>query len=232
MNEVKILLVDDTTYLGAELTEQLQALSFDVFYMNNGVSILNVVKTFSPDIVFLDINLGDAPDGISLCRELHATYPDLPIVLISSYTEPDIRVQGLKAGAKAFVGKPLTANLLEAYIHLYVPKIKPPAPNDTDRLIQLGSLQLSFKRGLVFYPNGEAVAISPIPAIILQLLIDNMGKEVSTEQIMDKVWGKRSPVSSQASVYNAILSLRKILSIDTSIRLRTARGWGYSLAVE
>lgn len=234
MSKVKVLLVEDTTYLGAELTAQLQALDFDVFYMNNGVSILSIVKSFHPDIVFLDVDLGETPDGISICRDLYAVYPTLPIILISSYTDPDIRIQGIKAGAKAFVGKPLTANLLEAYIELYVSKTKSQGlvNTDKDKQVQLASLQISFKRGLVFYPNGDAVSISPIPAIILQLLMSNMGKEVSTEHIMNTVWGKKSPVSSQASIYNAILSLRKILSPDTSIRLRTARGWGYSLSVE
>ncbi|WP_211638912.1 response regulator, partial [Porphyromonas levii] len=119
MNKTKILLVDDTLYFGAEMSEQLKTQGYEIMYMNNGVGLANALSTFKPDLVFMDIYLGlGKKSGIELCQEVIKLYPTLPVILISSRTDAETRERGILAGAQAFVGKPLTANLLEAYINL------------------------------------------------------------------------------------------------------------------
>ncbi|MDN4753609.1 helix-turn-helix domain-containing protein [Porphyromonadaceae bacterium W3.11] len=67
---------------------------------------------------------------------------------------------------------------------------------------------------------------------ILRMLLDNIGKEVTSEQLINKIWGENSSISSTSSLYTAISSLRKALTPDRKIRLRTIRGIGYRLDVE
>lgn len=237
MNKTKILLIDDTLYFGAEISEQLKTMGYEIMYMNNGVGLTNVLSTFQPDLVFMDIDLGlGTKSGIELCKEVIQLYPQLPIILISSSTDVDTREQGILAGAQAFVGKPLTANLLEAYINLHLKKRKEEhycAPEYSyNDLVALSTLKVSFSKGVIFYPNGEAISISPIPAVILRFLMDKIGQEIQSEEIIDKVWGKNSSISSTSSLYTAISSLRKVLSRDRKIRLRTVRGVGYRLDIE
>lgn len=237
MNKTKILLVDDTLYFGAEISEQLKTLGYEIMYMNNGVGLTNVLSTFQPDLVFMDIDLGlGMKSGIELCQEVIKLYPHLPVILISSSTDADTRERGILAGAQAFVGKPLTANLLEAYINLHLNKRKEEhyrAPEYSyDDLVALSTLKVSFSRGLIFYPNGEAMSISPIPTTILRVLLDNIGKEVSSEILIEKVWGASSSISSTSSLYTAISALRKALAPDRKVRLRTVRGVGYRLDIE
>lgn len=237
MNKTKILLIDDTLYFGAEISEQLKTMGYEIMYMNNGVGLTNVLNNFQPDLVFMDIDLGlGKKSGIELCKEVIQFYPQLPIILISSSTDADTREQGILAGAQAFVGKPLTANLLEAYINLHLKKRKEEhyrAPEYSyNDLVALSTLKVSFSKGVIFYPNGEAISISPILAIILRFLMDKIGQEIKSEEIIDKVWGKNSSISSTSSLYTAISSLRKALSRDRKIRLRTVRGVGYRLDIE
>lgn len=236
MNKTKILLVDDTLYFGAEISNQLKSMGYEIMYMSNGVGLDNVLLAFQPDLIFMDIDLGSGMSGIELCREIVAHHPNLSVILISSSTDAETREQGIRAGAQAFVGKPLTANLLEAYINLHLHKRKEEqyrAPEYSyNDLTALSTLKVSFPRGLIFYPNGEAVSISPIPSILLRLLMDRIGQEVRSEEIIDKIWGKNSSISSTSSLYTAISSLRKALSYDRKIRLRTVRGIGYRLDIE
>lgn len=51
-------------------------------------------------------------------------------------------------------------------------------------------------------------------------------------EIIDKIWGKNSSISSTSSLYTAVSSLRKALSYDRKVRLRTVRGIGYRLDIE
>lgn len=236
MKKTKILLIDDTLYFGAEISAQLKDLGYEIMYMTNGVGLSRVLDEFRPDLVFMDIDLGIGQSGIDLCREVVKLYPDLPVILISSSTDAKTRELGIRAGAQAFVGKPLTANLLEAYINLHLNKRREEryrAPEYSyDDLTALSTLKVSFSRGLIFYPNGEAMSISPIPTTILRMLLDNIGKEVTSEQLINKIWGENSSISSTSSLYTAISSLRKALTPDRKIRLRTIRGIGYRLDVE
>ncbi|MDN4753611.1 response regulator transcription factor [Porphyromonadaceae bacterium W3.11] len=236
MKKTKILLIDDTLYFGAEISAQLKDLGYEIMYMTNGVGLSRVLDEFRPDLVFMDIDLGIGQSGIDLCREVVKLYPALPVILISSSTDAKTRELGIRAGAQAFVGKPLTANLLEAYINLHLNKRREEryrAPEYSyDDLTALSTLKVSFSRGLIFYPNGEAMSISPIPTTILRMLLDNIGKEVTSEQLINKIWGEYSSISSTSSLYTAISSLRKALTPDRKIRLRTIRGIGYRLDVE
>lgn len=234
-DKVKILLVDDTIYFGEELSEQLGALGFEVLYLSTPMGMEAVIRDFAPDLLFLDIDLGVGQSGIEICGEIRHAYPHLPVILISSHTEPETREQGIRAGARGFVGKPLTASLLEAYAHLYVDK-KEVGDARADEIYAdlrpLGRLKVSFKRGLIFYPNDEAMSISPIQCSILRVMMDRMGEEVTMDEIMEGVWGRNSSVSSPAGVYTAISMLRKLLRFDEGIRFRSVRGVGYRLDVE
>ena len=234
-NDVKILLIDDTLYFGEELSEQLGSLGFEVLYLSAPTGLKTVIRDFAPDLLFLDIDLGVGQSGIEICAETKLSHPHLPVILISSHTGSEIRERGIRAGANGFVGKPLTASLLEAYAHLHIGKKEAHDTHTEDiytDLRDLGRLKMSFKRGLIFYPNDEAMSISPIQCSILRLMMDRMGEEVSMDEIMESVWGRNSSVSSPAGVYTAISMLRKLLRFDERIRFRSVRGVGYRLDVE
>lgn len=234
-DKVKILLIDDTVYFGEELAEQLGALGFEVSYLSTPTGLDRVIRAFAPDLLFLDIDLGVGQSGIEICAELKSDHPTLPVILISSHTDAETREKGIRAGAMGFVGKPLTASLLQAYAHLYIDKKESchtPADAVYVDLSCLGRLKVSFKRGLIFYPNNEVASISPIQCSILRAMMDRMGEEVTMDEIMENVWGRNSSVSSPASVYTAISMLRKLLRFDEGIRFRSVRGIGYRLDVE
>lgn len=67
MNKTKILLVDDTLYFGAEISNQLKSMGYEIMYMSNGVGLDNVLLAFQPDLIFMDIDLGSGMSGIELC---------------------------------------------------------------------------------------------------------------------------------------------------------------------
>ena len=231
---VKILLVDDTIYFGTEISNQLRDMGYQVEYLTNGSGIKESIRRFNPLVVFLDIDLGIHQSGIEICEMLTKETPNLPVILISSHVDSETRERGIRAGAKAFVGKPLTASLLEAYVRLFAPGAGADTPLKElyPDLVTLSDLKVSFKKRLLFYPNNEAEQLAPIVSSLLELLYNNVGKVVSMGEIIENQWGEYEPINAPASVYTAISMLRMLLINDVKIRLRTIRGQGYSLELQ
>lgn len=230
----KILLVDDTVYFGTEIQSQLVDLGYTVEYMLNGADIEYKIDSFSPDIIFLDIDLGVNQSGIEICEMLTKKYPGIIVVLISSHVDAETREKGIRAGAKAFVGKPLTVGLLEAYLKLFVPSadVTPKLEVLYPDLITLSGLKVSFHKRLLFYPNNEVAQLSPIISNLLRLLVEKKGEVVTMSDIIENQWGGHEPVNAPQSIYTAISTLRNLLLADEGLRLRTLRGQGYSLISE
>ena len=230
----KLMLIDDTVYFGANLQEQLISLGFEVLFIPAPIGLEQAIDSFRPDLIFLDIDLGQFGNGIDICKKLTATRPEIPIILISASSESDIREAGIRSGAKSFIGKPLTASLLEACASPYLPasKGKSDSAEKEEAYTKLSTLRISFNKRLVLFPDGSAKAFTPLQSQILNLLVKNQGTVISMQEISEAIWGKNSIFTYESSIYNAINCLRQILSDDPSIFIRTIRSRGYRLDVD
>lgn len=108
----KILVVDDD----AEVLETIQLIleigGYKVSPLNNGYEVLKRIEQFKPDLIILDISLGDI-DGRELCEQLKATdkYSKIPILLISGlYNQEDFKM--LNYGQDDFLSKPFKMDVL------------------------------------------------------------------------------------------------------------------------
>jgi CheY-like chemotaxis protein len=108
MEKIKVLLADSSTFTRIILSNTLETLGFAVVAVaKDGNETLEKFIEHSPDIALVDLQLNGV-DGISVIRALTERYPATPIVMMipENIDEPDIIVQAIRAGAKAYIKKP------------------------------------------------------------------------------------------------------------------------------
>ena len=99
------------------LRDIVSMLGYAVRVAETGSEALRVVPVFQPDVVLLDVALPEMPGDVVLAR-LRAAHPELPVVMITGNTDPDLARQTLARGAFDYVAKPFNlarlAQVLEA----------------------------------------------------------------------------------------------------------------------
>ena len=103
----KILVVDDDQDMAELLTGVLQDSGHSVVVARNGSDALNLSRRHLPDLILLDLMLGDM-DGFSVCQQLHGqrSTKAIPVVIMSALAGEMARLNSLESGAVDFLGKP------------------------------------------------------------------------------------------------------------------------------
>ena len=108
MEKIKILIADSSTFTRIILSNALEALGFEVIAIaKNGREALDMYSEYSPDIALIDLEL-EGVDGISVIRTLSEHYPSAAVALMlpENKDDPDVIVEAVRAGAKAYIKKP------------------------------------------------------------------------------------------------------------------------------
>jgi len=103
---VRILIIEDSIFFRQLLKETLLSRfpSMEVLEAGNGEEALKKIETLPPDLVFMDIKLpGDS--GLELTRKIRAQYPNMPIVILTSYDLPEYREAASQCQANYFLSK-------------------------------------------------------------------------------------------------------------------------------
>ena len=109
-----VMIVDDALFIRAVLRGMLEELGYMVIAeAASGIDAMRMIRDHRPDIVFLDIILPDA-NGIEVLDDLHASHPELSVVICSSIGQESTVQKALQHGAKAYIQKPLTIDSLAA----------------------------------------------------------------------------------------------------------------------
>lgn len=222
----KVFLVDDDLQLGSLVVEPLRAFGYDVQYTSSAFGLESVISNFRPDILFLDIDLKQKESGVGICGRLHQKFPDLHMVLISSISDPEIREQGIRNGAKLFIGKPLTASLLDVYIRLLLGEAEADLWVDAKEFASMCFLP---EKRLLRFTDEDIETLTRQESLVLDCLVQKFGDVVSYEELHTALWGNTGRYSDDR-IYNIIKNFRYLfVEHRVPVRLRTIRGAGYAL---
>jgi DNA-binding NarL/FixJ family response regulator len=83
----KLLVVEDEPLMASLLSQSLTAANFQVETASNAAAARKVIDRFDPDILLLDISLGDGPSGIHLAHAIHETRPDIAILILTKHPD-------------------------------------------------------------------------------------------------------------------------------------------------
>jgi DNA-binding response OmpR family regulator len=119
----KILLVDDDKKLRSLVTEYLGGYGYEVIALADGFSVMNTIKTESPDLVILDIML-PGKDGFEVLREIRTAH-NLPVIMLTAKGEDADRIVGLELGADDYLPKPFNPRELLARMKAVIRRVPP-----------------------------------------------------------------------------------------------------------
>ena len=197
--------------------------SVDVVY--DGESALDYLSTENYDGAILDVMMPKL-DGIEVLRRMRRRGDSTPVLLLTARSEIDDRVTGLDSGANDYLTKPFDMKELLARIRAMtrVLSVQP------DKTISFGKVTLDCASYDLSGPGGST-KLAGKEFQMMEMLMRNPRKLVSTEMFMDHIWGYDSEAELNI-VWVYISTLRKKLKgIDADIEIKAQRGVGYYLEV-
>jgi two-component system response regulator RegX3 len=229
---VGVLVVEDEDAYVEGLTRGLEREGFVVHVARDGVEALEVFARVRPDLVLLDVMLPKL-SGIDVCRELRVRGSDVPIIMVTARSAEIDTVVGLEVGADDYVSKPYRLRELVARMRAVLRRrapddAGPPAPNPPDdEVLSVGDVALDTERHEVWIRE-ELVRLPLKEFELLALLLDNAGRVLTRDQLIDRVWGS-DYVGDTKTLDVHIKRLRSRVEEDPSqpTRIVTIRGLGY-----
>ncbi len=181
----KILLVDDEAAIVASLRYNLEKNGYLVTAAGDGRTAVALAASEEPDLVILDIML-PLLDGIEACKEIRKT-SGVPIIMLTAKDQEFDKVLALELGADDYVTKPFSLGEIIARVKARLRR-QDVDHEQRDEAITIGDLTIDRSRQRLVV-RGEVVALAPKEFRLLHLLMENRGRIVTRQMLLEKVWG-------------------------------------------
>lgn len=223
---MKILVVDDDRVLADLVAFTFQREGYKVIQAHDGEAALRRFADDEPDLIVLDINLPER-DGFSVCRHIREE-SNTPIIMLTVRGEEDDVVRGLDIGADDYISKPFSPRQLVARAQAVLRRA---GVSTLPAEREAGVLRLDPRRREVQIGEDTPISLSPLENRLLDYLMLNHGHVVTTEAIIDNVWGPEG--GNNDMVRQLVHRLRSKLEPDAGEPeyIETIPGVGYALSV-
>lgn len=221
----KILLVDDEPMVRRTLKYRLEREGYRVTTADTAADALTFARQDRPDLVLLDIGLPDG-NGFDVATTLHGEMETAIIFLTARGQETDV-VAGLEMGAEDYLVKPFRTRELLARIRVVLRRIaREPSP-PTSEPVTIGDVTLDPLSREV-HVRGTRIDLPPKEFELLRLLMANAGNVLTTNYLLDVVWGEEF-VGALQVLYVHMGWLRDKIEQDPRHPryIQTVRGAGY-----
>jgi DNA-binding response OmpR family regulator len=222
-----ILLVEDEESLAIGLRYNLEEEGYKVNWVDNGKKALEVVEKSQFDLVILDVMLPYL-DGFEVTKEIRSRTPQMPILMLTARTRIDDKLKGLELGVDDYMTKPF--NLEELLLRLkgmLKRKLWYQNASDSEPIFKFNGFEINFEN-LSCKTGSQTIQFTHREAMVLKYLIDNKGKIISREELLENVWGISSSIETR-TVDNFISRLRKYFEADPAhpVFIKSIRSAGY-----
>jgi len=210
LKNYKILYVEDDPKVQKNMQEYLSAIFKEVLVASNGKEGLDIYKEKAPDVALLDIDL-PILDGLSLAKEIRSSNIDIPIVMLTAFTDKEKLLKAVELRLLKYLVKPIDIVEFKETLSLIANELDRSAKN----IITLSDSCKWYKDKNELYINSYKQELSDKEQKLLKLLIENRKNSVSFETIMANVWEDSFEKDiSFGSVKNLVSTLRKKLPKD------------------
>jgi DNA-binding response OmpR family regulator len=224
----RILVVDDDPEITKLLEKFLSNEGYDVAVAANGAGALAAASTAEPDLVILDIVLGNE-DGREVLRELRLI-SDVPTIFLTGRGLESERIAGLKLGADDYMVKPFSLGEMSARIESI---LRRSGVNASQHLIEapnivFGTLQINENTHEVRLA-GQLLDLTSKEFALLNFMAATPRQVYSRAQLLEHVWASSSEWQNEATVTEHIRRLRSKIELDPDkpLWIKTVRGVGY-----
>jgi two-component system response regulator TctD len=214
-----MLLVEDNDELAETIVDRLRAEGHSVDRERDGSEANELLRHFKFDIILLDVNL-PGKNGFEVLRSLRTRADETPVIILTARSQIDDRVIGLDAGADDYMVKPVDFRELSARCRVLARRRGGSASN----IFSAGPLcfDRAAKRATI---HGQDAQMRAREVQLLEILIDNMGRMLTKEEVADRLYTFEEAPSLNA-IEQLVTRLRRKLE-GTPLVIKTARGLGY-----
>ena len=219
---MKILLAEDERSLSRALVTILEKNNYTVDPVYNGEDALEYLRGGSYDAAILDIMMPKL-DGITVLKQLRAGENPVPVLMLTAKAEIDDKVLGLDAGANDYLTKPFDTRELLARLRAMTR-----SRGTGDSRLTFGNVCLDRATFELSTPAGS-FRLANKEYQMMEILMSNPQRLVSTERFMEKIWGYDS--DTQINVVWVYISYlrKKLAALDADIHIKATRNAGYAL---
>ncbi|OFY64246.1 MAG: two-component system response regulator [Bacteroidetes bacterium RBG_13_43_22] len=219
---MKVLLAEDDRDFGNILSQYVTINGFDVTLARDGNEAWELFSREKPDICVLDVMMPEM-DGFSLGEKIKKDQPDMPLIFLTAKSLKEDIVRGLKIGADDYITKPFDPEVLILRINNILKR----AYSSSNDEFRVSNTVLNFNTlELICGNTKEKLTLKE--AQLLKYFIINKNKILAREDILTEIWGEDDYFLGR-SMDVFISRLRKYVSEDKNIDIRTVRGTGFIL---
>lgn len=168
------------------LRYNLERSGYTVCTASDGRGAVALAEREQPDLIVLDVMLPGL-DGIEVCREIRKT-SSVPIIMLTAKDQEIDKVLALELGADDYVTKPFALHEFLARVKARLRRRHETTENGRDAAIVMGGIALDPSRQQLTV-RGSEVALAPKEFSLLRVLMENPGRVVTRQTLLDKVWG-------------------------------------------
>jgi len=219
---MKVLMAEDDRDFGNILSQYISISGYDVTLARDGREAWELFEKVKPDLCVLDVMMPEM-DGFSLAEKIKDAKPDIPIIFLTAKSLKEDIVRGLKIGADDYITKPFDPEVLILRINNILKRAYASSNDEfkiSDTILKFNTLELICGR------TKEKLTLKE--AQLLKYLIINKNKVLTREDILTEIWGEDDYFLGR-SMDVFISRLRKYISADRNIDIRTVRGTGFIL---
>jgi len=222
-----ILIVEDEKSISDSIAYSLEQEGFVVRLAFNASEALECFTSSAPSLIILDVGLPDR-SGFDLCREIRKL-SEVPILFLTARSEEVDKVVGLEIGGDDYMVKPFSPRELVARVRAVLRRFVRASVGDSTEIKNIGPFVIDSERKQIRYAE-STLDLSRYEYGILRVLLNNPGRVLSREQIMNAVW-EEPEMSLERVVDSHIKSIRaKLKEVGSKDEwILTHRGFGYSL---
>ncbi len=185
----KVLVLEDEASIRGFIVINLRRAGYDVIEAESGEEALERLHE-NPDarVALLDIMLPGI-DGFEVCRRIRATNSRIGIIMLTARSQEMDKVTGLMTGADDYVTKPFSPAELTARVDALVRRSGGGEPPQVTGELSQPPFLLN-TRNRTLEKNGQRIKLTQVEYSIMRVFMENPGKALSREEILDMVWGR------------------------------------------
>jgi two-component system alkaline phosphatase synthesis response regulator PhoP len=217
----KILVVDDDKDIVDLLVYNLQKEGYEVKTANNGLKAIEIAKTFTPNLILLDIMMPHI-DGVETCRQLREipAMKNVFIVFLTARSEEYSEVAAFNVGADDFITKPIKPRALLSRLQAIFRRTK--NKKEGSNILILGDLIID-KDNYTVTKNNQLFTLPKKEFELLAFLAENPNKLFTRDDLLQNIWGSDVYVLSRT----VDVHIRKLREKIGEGYIVTTKGVGY-----
>lgn len=221
---MKIIVADDEIRFRRVIGDFLKKQGYEVLLAENGQEALSLFYE-NPDVnlLILDVMMPQI-NGYDLCSIIREE-SKVPILILTAKSEEEDEIKSFEVGANEYISKPFSLTVLLARVKNILNNIHPDNITTEDSIV-FQELKID-KQSHIVTVKGNVIDLTQKEFEILIYLLDNKGKVISREQILNKIWDY-DYIGDERTVDTHIKNLRVKLTEDCNI-IKTIRGYGYKI---